>query len=359
MAEVETWADTAGGNGLGNPPDWPKENMDKSEVNDTMREMMGAIRRLIDALTWIDLFNQTDETWTLSKLSDTELRLSGPRDASAYFIQDRRIKITDGVTPVEGFVDSVSYGSGLTDVTVTLDGAGVVPPAPTQCWLLAIALGRAATANVGSSAGEVVGVDDFDTVAAASTFLGSAAEKDVAGAFGEAGKVPLYDQLGTVGSYNQGTGAGEIPTNADIPAQVIPAYSFTELASDFTEAGSGARNDVPGLSNIAVPGTPDGAKRYRIIAVAWVVTAAAYVSPNLPQLHMGNTGNETDAVIYDCAWQGELASSDDGPFLMIAVVQPASGNKISMSMDFDFGNFTIKGGDSTKQSFVEIQEILT
>ena len=74
MASIDQWSRTAAGNGpAAGPPDWPKEGMDKSDVNDTMRENMASLRDWYQDPTWVNPFNANDETITVAKL----LRIRG------------------------------------------------------------------------------------------------------------------------------------------------------------------------------------------------------------------------------------------------------------------------------------------
>lgn len=47
MTDIANWAATASGNNTGAPPDYPTEGMAPSSVNDTMREIMAAVRRFV------------------------------------------------------------------------------------------------------------------------------------------------------------------------------------------------------------------------------------------------------------------------------------------------------------------------
>jgi hypothetical protein len=303
MADVKEWADSMAGNGSGVPPDYPPEGMDKSDVNNCMREMMAAVRAWYQDQTFIDLFVSNDETWTVSRIDASTVRVAGPASAEAVFSDDRRVKITanSGPTTVYGFVDSVSYAVGNTDVVVTIDAAGSVPADTDQIEVMALELGRVVSRNVGSAADEVADGAALTASIAANVSAKSAAFKDYADTFGEADKVPLYDQLGTAAQLAFGVGTEDLVKASDIPSLLgtlaLGDYAemvFAEKTSDQTV--DNLEHDITSMTGIALPGTPDGAKKY-------VLDAVVQFGPNATaaqvRVYLGGSGDKGDAEILD------------------------------------------------------------
>jgi len=363
MAEIYEWADSAGGNGLDNPPDWPKENMDKSDVNDCLREMMAAMRVWYQAPQWLQLFDSTDETWTVSRLSDTEVRVAGPSDASAAFPYDRRVKITasSGPTTVYGYVHPTtgpSYGSPNTDVTVVIDAAGTVPVGTDTIEVCIVELKTAAYRNVGSGAAEVPDGDALAASIAANISADSAAFTDVADAFGDPGEIPIYDQLGTVGQYDQGTGAGEIPFVGDLPGilseqayEDIPDFVFGEKTSNQTV--SSAEVDITSMTGIELPGTPDGVKKYVLDAMVQYGSACSNAHV---RVYIGSSGDLGDTEMLDFPH----IESGEG-WLSVAGYEFTPGvADTHIGFSFDHSNVSSQTvyGSSNVRSWLRVREVI-
>lgn len=120
MSNVEKWSLTAASNNDA-PPDGAPEGMNKTDVNDTMREFMAAVRTWYDDPEFLDLM----DAYTVTRESATEVRVAAV-NAVSYFNTGRRIRITGGV-PKAGVVASVVFSSPDTIVTVDLDGNDTVP----------------------------------------------------------------------------------------------------------------------------------------------------------------------------------------------------------------------------------------
>lgn len=120
MSNVEKWSTTAASNNDA-PPDGAPEGMNKSDVNDTMRELMAAIRLWYDDPEFLDLM----DAYTVSRDSATEVRIAAVNVVS-YFNTDRRIRLSGGV-PKAGAVAAAVFSSPDTIVTVDLDNNDTVP----------------------------------------------------------------------------------------------------------------------------------------------------------------------------------------------------------------------------------------
>jgi hypothetical protein len=323
--------------------------MDKSDVNDTMRENMAAVRKWYQDQTFIDLFDSIDESWTISRISATVVRVAGPSDPSGDLVVDRRVKITasGGPTTVYGFVESLgAWGTGFVDVTVEIDGSGAVPVDTDQIEVMAIKLGRAVILNDGSAAGELPKGSDLTDSITANMSDKSAALKDHADSFDDdPDHVPLYSQLGTVCNKDHGTAGGEVPLNSDLPA-VLGDLAFLDygairgqLSSTFQTSGNDPQI-IPGLSNLAIPGA-DGAKWYNVTVELYWTDSTGDVEEL--QLKMGQSGGPGDALVVDIPWgsvdfstNNPLAASPDHMALLrLYRIQPAEGDKISVVVDPD------------------------
>ncbi len=358
--ELYDWSKTAGGNNSA-PPDGAPENMFRSLVNDVIREVMAVVRRWYEDPQWVN----PAEGYTVSRIATNQFRIAGV-DMAALFPVDRRVKVSDvGTASVEGFVNTSSYTGGNTDVTVDTDGGVNLEVGTDRVEMHAIPLGRAAYRNVGTATTQVIDGTNLSGSISANISAASGALKDYAASFGEADKMPLYDQLGTAASKDHGTGAGDVPTNADLPTThphpSPPAYSYTELSADYTTT-SAARNGITGLIGLTFPGTPNGSKRYRVIAGIYCdnTSASAWNRTELPQMHMGTLGDHTDNVVQQPNDEDGIGASDQKPIYLIRVLQPGATDKLTISVDTNGSTAKIiKGILTTKPTFVEIQEILT
>ena len=77
---------------------------------------MGAVRRWYEGGGWTDLGH------TPTRVSDTSFSVSG--DQTAHYAANRRIRITDSST-LYGWIDSATFSSPNTTVTVTLDSGTI------------------------------------------------------------------------------------------------------------------------------------------------------------------------------------------------------------------------------------------
>lgn len=183
MSDVKQWSVVAGEN-TDPVPDGAIEGMERTQVSDTLRELFSSVRRQFEDLAWFDKAKgPSSNGFTIAKLSNTKVNLTHeatPTDASAKFPIGARVRVTDGVTFVYGFVDSVSFASPITTVTIDMDGASVVMASPTAIE------NNVGDGSLGRTAYSPLGV----------TLLQDPPE------------VPSIDDLGDVATLDQGHGGG-------------------------------------------------------------------------------------------------------------------------------------------------------
>ena len=115
MADIKSWANTAGGN-TSSPPDGAPEGMAPSTVNDCIRENMAATRRWYEGAEWIDLGH------TPSFVDADTITVTG--DQTTQYQAGRGVRITDSGF-LYGVIASSSFGGGNTTVNVTLDSGSI------------------------------------------------------------------------------------------------------------------------------------------------------------------------------------------------------------------------------------------
>lgn len=138
MSAISAWSTTAASNNA-ESPDGFKENMFPSQVNDSAREVMAAVR------TWYENTEWRDWGHTVTYASATTFTVAG--DVTAIYEANRPIRCTDSST-LYGYVASSSYSNPNTTVTVTLDSGSLsaslasvaLGPSPSQKSIPAQAL---------------------------------------------------------------------------------------------------------------------------------------------------------------------------------------------------------------------------
>lgn len=128
MTEVYELSTTDGANvdlaKLGMP-----EMVARSQTNDALRGLEGALRRWYEDPEWLDLFRDYSGAYTVSRVSDTVFRVVGA-DVTAVATAGRRVRMEPG--SVEAFIVSSAFGGSDTDVTVE---EGAVPAGLTSVVL--------------------------------------------------------------------------------------------------------------------------------------------------------------------------------------------------------------------------------
>lgn len=366
MSELEIWKDTEGGNDA-SPPDGAPENMLRSGLNNVIREMMAKLKRGLDVGRWFNPFYH----YTVSRVDADTIRVAG-FDATHILLADRRVKITDtgGPTSVEGYVVSSNFGDPDTTAEILVDASAAIPVNADKMEVSMAALGRAAFKNFGSAAAEVVLGSDLIASITANVSAKSAALKDYADSFGEADKVPLYDQLGTVGQYDQGTADGEVPLVSDLPTVLGDLAVLDRPRRVYAVASAEWRTEtynavaIPDLSNLAIPGA-NGVKEYEIEILIFCNYASGGPIDAL-NLRVGSLGTIGDPVAHKIPWDGMTAFFDfsaGDPYswsrtchavgwLHRCIITPNDGDKITIELDPDDDyDYVLQG------SFVDCREI--
>ncbi|MEE9471230.1 MAG: hypothetical protein V3W32_05870 [Gemmatimonadota bacterium] len=376
MSELKTWSTTAGGNDDGSPDGAP-ENMNRTGVNDSMREIMASIRRWYDDPTWVDPFDD----YTVTKASANTVRIAGV-DATGKMIANRRLKLS-GTNPTEyGVVVSSSYGAPDTDVVVKMDGGGAVPAAIDTCEIMACALNVAAYRGVVdasdslSDTTKLVSIDGFDDVLAQSASfdaLGTAALLDAGtdpADLPTAADIPGL--LGTAAVKDHGTDAGEVPLNSDLGElskddrpyrKVVP---ITTQTSNSTTSAYWSPADWTGVAIAAA----NSSKYFRVTVQAWI-DENTDDSIDWCGLHIGATGDDTDPKFGQAAGPSHphddqanfWDDGDDKGAHVSCIVQPASGDKVTFAIQNDAGATarriqTAGAGGAPQKSLLIIEEII-
>lgn len=121
MSDIKDWSNTASNNNDTAPDGWP-EGMAPSDVNNVGRENMSAVRRWYEDAEWRDFGD------TVTYVSGTSFTVSG--DLTARYVANRRIRAVGASTgTIYGSIDSSSYSSPNTTVTVTWDSGSLVSEA--------------------------------------------------------------------------------------------------------------------------------------------------------------------------------------------------------------------------------------
>jgi hypothetical protein len=300
MSNIERWSSSAGANNA-SPPDGAPEGMAQKDFNDTLREVMAAVRRWEADPEWQD-FNVpigTGAALVVSRVSASVVRVAGA-DLTLIYVAGRRIRVT-GAGTRSGIVVSSVFSGGNTDVTVTIDAAD------------------------GSAV--QVGANQMSVYFAKS----------------------LLSQFGTIAS------------------RALPARTHTvSSGGDQTGIAHNTETLINGLSNITVPGTPDGVKKYRVTArVVWSLSSGGPMGYASVRIRVGTNGNLSDTQVLlapdTSGPNNSLESSVDiAPF---DITPPASG-KVSLStqvLDFSAGTGLSRvflGTTPGKVSYMTVEEIL-
>lgn len=114
MSDIKSWSTLAASNNASVPNGWP-EGMAPSGVNDSARELMGAVRRWYDDAQWTDLGH------TPTYVSTLTFTLAG--DMTGIYTVGRRIRAKVGSSTYYGTVDSSTY-TAATGIYTSLDSGG-------------------------------------------------------------------------------------------------------------------------------------------------------------------------------------------------------------------------------------------
>jgi len=190
VTEVKAWKKNSAANNDPPPAGWP-ENMNRSDVNNSAREMMGAIRRWYDDPGLVSPF----EDYTVTRDSDYVLRVAAI-DATGILPDDRRIWVEGTSTDEWGFVASTVFSSPDTLVTVEMDGGVTLPAGADHVEMSCGAMKRAAyrmpfdSGDAQTPTSKLVSISGFDDIATAYNFL----TQDEAPAFFGGKYVPIVTE---------------------------------------------------------------------------------------------------------------------------------------------------------------------
>lgn len=149
MADISKWSQTDGSNVDSTKSGMP-EGMARSDVNNRVREHMGAVRRWYEDAEWVDLVSGHASEFTLSRVNDTTFRAAdvagSGTNASSKFPVGTWVKISYSAGAVRyGSVQSVSYSAPNTDVVLADVMDGAYSSAGTAGQLIAGTVTQAAT----------------------------------------------------------------------------------------------------------------------------------------------------------------------------------------------------------------------
>lgn len=322
---IALWSMTAGSNNAA-PPDGFPENMEQRDFNDGIRELMAQIRTWYDAPQWQDFASPN----VVSRQGATTVRIAGV-DLTAYMTPGRIVRITGGGDDT-GQINSSSFTAGNTDVVVNFS----VPVGTDTIYVyMGGALRGAALLNTGTAPGQI-------PVNSGSGALGSAAYKDWGPT---AGNLAAHTQSATLAAFAYR--AALLETSA------LPT------GGDQTTGGT-AEVAITGLTSLAVPGTPNGVKQYRINATINIQmpSGSAGGGTAIVRLRMGNAGTIADALVMrtHVVNQGASGATYVQAVFSGVVVTPASGDKLTFSVSGVTGLVVLLGtmaGDLPSVSCVE------
>ena len=119
MSDIKNWSQTDASNTDASKSGMP-EGMPRSDVNDRVREHMGAMRRFYEDAEWVSLTDEHNADFTLSRVNDTTFRLARTgTDASSKFPVGTWVKLTIGGANRFGSVLTVTHSNPNTDVVLT------------------------------------------------------------------------------------------------------------------------------------------------------------------------------------------------------------------------------------------------
>lgn len=346
MSQIETWSTNPALNNA-TPPDGFPENMQQKTYNNSAREVMAAVRTWFDDPQWQDFTAGN----VVSKLSVAQVGITGI-DLTGYFTAGRRILLTGGGDSVGSVVSSV-FTAGNTEVTLAMD-VGVVPDFTNAIFAFFAKDVRSAAWNtVGTAPGSI----PLNTGSGA---LGSAAYKDQGN---NTGQVPLNTQSAALaaGAYKAVSDTiGDLAVHAQTGPLKAGAYlappvrSFTKKTANHDISGSEVA--ILQLVNIAIPGTPDGVKKYEISLSLLIHGLTGNNSDNTMRIRVGTAGTIADAIVLEVPFTVFQAGNADNLLTISRFeITPAASTKVTLSLA---NNFNVRVlGVAPQQSFLEIREI--
>ena len=121
MSDIKNWSQSDAANTDSSKSGMP-EGMPRSDVNNRVREHMGALRRFYEDSEWVALTDEHDASFTLSRVNDSTFRVtdvvSEGTNASAKFPAGTWVKLTIGGSDFFGSVTSLSYSAPNADIVL-------------------------------------------------------------------------------------------------------------------------------------------------------------------------------------------------------------------------------------------------
>lgn len=123
MSDIKDWADDADLNGEASPAGWP-EGMPPSDVNNSAREMMAAIRRSYVRQPWYAPGGE------IVRVSGTQITIKDDTkvtDYSQFYTVGQRFRVEGVEYNTTGFISSVSYEAPTTTIGFEADAEKLLP----------------------------------------------------------------------------------------------------------------------------------------------------------------------------------------------------------------------------------------
>lgn len=170
MTDIQRWSELAANNDQV-APDGSPELMKRSDVNNSVREIMRAARKFYAAAEFVQVYDTQGDAWAAGFSTNTQVKLT-PQDAQTTDIKDRfptgaRVKLTGGASAQFGFITGQSFSTPNTFVDVVIDDGSNLDGATNllEMGLLRDSLGKTAFSPRGTTTGqfppEVPTIDDL------------------------------------------------------------------------------------------------------------------------------------------------------------------------------------------------------
>lgn len=131
MTDIKNWAADAELNNEASPAGWP-EGMPPSDVNNSARELMAAVRRSYVRQPWFA------PGGAVTRVSDTQITIiddAKVTNYSAYYSVGGRARIEGDGSFVYGFIRQVTYEAPTSTIEFTLDAEATLPAVITDVYV--------------------------------------------------------------------------------------------------------------------------------------------------------------------------------------------------------------------------------
>ena len=191
----------------------------------------------------------------------------------------------------------------------------------------------------------------------ATGIIGSTGETGAAGIIGSTGETGAAGKTGSTGSSATDGAAG--PTGATGATGAVDSvarvYVDNDTGIDQQAVGNGEQL-IDNLNNIAVPGVPDGVKKYSLsVSIVYEGGANQYAAIFI---RMGPLGTLSDPIVYRTAQSDPTNIVDSSIAIPNLEITPDAGDKVSITWDPSATPQIIRGGARTgNYCFMEIRSI--